>query len=117
MTTFEIIFTILIVSLSALVIYVLLRPFIYTLTKCKGIKKFIGLKYASINLLVFIVCILVTRPLEKIFTAIGGDIGKDLAALSNIAGVAIPLYISLGIMKKTKTYVEKLNDRNNNNQQ
>ena len=94
--------------------YVVFNPFIYTLTKCKGIKKLIGLKYSLINLVVIVLWVLVGKGLENFFLTFSGDMGKNLTAFSNIACLVIWLYISFGIvMKKTKTAVEKLHDRDN----
>ena len=66
-----------------------------------------GLKYSLINLFVFVLLALIARPLENYFKGIGGNIGADLAAVSNIICFVILLYISFGIvMKKTIIAVE-----------
>ncbi|MGD0277302.1 MAG: hypothetical protein ABSB79_14820, partial [Syntrophales bacterium] len=80
MTDFEILFAIIIPILMALIIFVILRPLIYTLTKCKGMKKIWGLKYTSIIFLIFIVFALIATPLGNYFNTIS----EDLALASHL---------------------------------
>ena len=79
---------------------VIFSPFIYTIAKCKGSNKFIGLKYSLMNLFVAVVYALVGGSLEKIFLAMGGRTGNNLANGSNIICFIIWLYASFGIVMK-----------------
>lgn len=87
--------------------YVIFCPFVYTLTKCKGAKRFIGLIYSLLNFIIGGVLSLVFNPLANAVEAVGGDIAKDLASVLNITWAVIWCYISfvtvMGKMKKTLT--------------
>jgi predicted PurR-regulated permease PerM len=95
--------------LMALIIFVILRPLIYTLIKCKGMKKIWGLKYTSIIFLVFIVFALIATPLGNYFNTIN----DDLALALHIVLLIILFYIAFRFMKRTRADVEKLNANNN----
>lgn len=99
--------------LMALIIFVILRPLIYTLIKCKGMEKIWGLKYTSIIFLVFIVFALIATPLGNYFNTIN----DDLALPSHIVLLIILFYIAFRFMKKTRVYVGKLTTKTNINQQ
>jgi predicted tellurium resistance membrane protein TerC len=91
--------------------YVVFSPFIYTLTKCEGAKKFIGLKYSLLNFVVFIGSALVVRPFTDLLSAIGGDTGKTLKSGLNIIWVVFCLYISLSVvMRRMKKALRKPNE-------
>ena len=103
---FSIFLVLFIVFICALVGYIIFSPFIYTLAKCKGTKRFAGLKYSLLNLVVGCGSLLIFRPLTDLLSANGNETGKDLADGLNIIWLAFWLYISFGVvMKKVKRAV------------
>jgi predicted PurR-regulated permease PerM len=96
-----------IIFICAGVGYVIFCPFVYTVTKCRGTKRFVGLTYSLLNFIIGSVLSLIFNPLANAIEAVGGDMAKDLASALHVTWAVIWCYISfvtvMGKMKKALT--------------